>query len=230
METSTLLDERKLFIFKIAKECYGLDLTNVKEIIKLPKVTQIPNSPAYFRGLIHLRDQIVPLFDLRICLGFPPQKSEIADFIALLHEREQDHIAWLTELTDCIAEKREFKLTTDPHACKFGKWYYSYKPENITLSDLLGKFELPHLQIHALAKRVFEIRDTKGDAAALALCEEAKSKELKVLRGLFANLYSALEYLSTEFAVIFDSGGKVVGHGSQSKSAVPRAEKVFTKT
>ena len=51
--------------FMLAGEEYGVDILRVQEIKGWDTVTQIPNTPAYIRGVINLRGTIVPIIDMR---------------------------------------------------------------------------------------------------------------------------------------------------------------------
>nr|BDT28083.1 chemotaxis protein CheW [Bacteriovorax sp. HI3] len=56
-------------VFSIKNEEYALPLLSVKEVIGMTGTTPIPQSPAYFKGVINLRGQIIPIIDLRVKLG-----------------------------------------------------------------------------------------------------------------------------------------------------------------
>ena len=58
-------DESKYIIFKVNKEIYGIDVNSVNNIIQTTKITKVPSSPKYFRGIINLRGEIVPVMSLR---------------------------------------------------------------------------------------------------------------------------------------------------------------------
>lgn len=58
-------NESKYIIFKINKEVYAIDVTSVNNIIQMPKITQVPSSPKYYRGVINLRGEIIPVMSLR---------------------------------------------------------------------------------------------------------------------------------------------------------------------
>ncbi|MCC6138890.1 MAG: purine-binding chemotaxis protein CheW [Bdellovibrionaceae bacterium] len=51
--------------FSLAKEHYALPLLSVKEVIAMPEVTQLPNTPKHFMGIMNLRGQIISIIDLR---------------------------------------------------------------------------------------------------------------------------------------------------------------------
>jgi purine-binding chemotaxis protein CheW len=58
-------NESKYIIFKINKEVYAIDVKSVNNIIQMPKITQVPSSPKYYRGVINLRGEIIPVMSLR---------------------------------------------------------------------------------------------------------------------------------------------------------------------
>lgn len=54
----------QLVTFKLGEELYGVDIMDVKEIVKLQEVRLIPNAPFYVEGIINLRSEIIPIIDL----------------------------------------------------------------------------------------------------------------------------------------------------------------------
>ena len=116
-------------IFQIKGDSYAIASANVREIITMPQVTGIPNTPPQVRGVINLRGRIIKLIDLRVQLGLPPLRAEMDALIQLLRDREQDHRNWLAELESCVRERRPFGMARDPHKCKFGLWYDRFSTE-----------------------------------------------------------------------------------------------------
>lgn len=51
--------------FILDKDYYGIDISNVKEIIGMKKITQMPQQPDYVNGVINLRGRIIPTIDVR---------------------------------------------------------------------------------------------------------------------------------------------------------------------
>ncbi|WP_374466505.1 chemotaxis protein CheW, partial [Ferrovibrio sp.] len=60
---------REYLTFTAAGQEYGIDILSVREIRGWTVETPLPNSPAAVRGIINLRGQVVPIYDLRIRLG-----------------------------------------------------------------------------------------------------------------------------------------------------------------
>lgn len=54
----------QLVTFQLGEELYGVDIMDVKEIVKVRKVRPIPNAPYYVEGIINLRSEIIPVISL----------------------------------------------------------------------------------------------------------------------------------------------------------------------
>jgi len=57
--------------FILNGEQYGLGILRVQEIRGWESVTRIPNSPEHVKGVVNLRGNIVPVYDLRLRFGLP---------------------------------------------------------------------------------------------------------------------------------------------------------------
>jgi purine-binding chemotaxis protein CheW len=57
--------ETQLVVFDLASEYYGVDIGDVREIIRMQNVTRVPGTPGYMEGVTNLRGKVVPVVDLR---------------------------------------------------------------------------------------------------------------------------------------------------------------------
>jgi len=55
--------------FRIGRETFGLPISLVREIVRVPDITSVPNAPEYIEGVINLRGRIIPVVDLRKRFG-----------------------------------------------------------------------------------------------------------------------------------------------------------------
>jgi purine-binding chemotaxis protein CheW len=55
--------------FRIGRETFGLPISTVREIIRVPEITAVPDAPDYVEGVINLRGRIIPVVDLRKRFG-----------------------------------------------------------------------------------------------------------------------------------------------------------------
>jgi purine-binding chemotaxis protein CheW len=57
--------ERQLVTFLLGEDEFGADIMDVKEIIRVPDITKVPNAPSYFEGACNLRGNVLPIIDGR---------------------------------------------------------------------------------------------------------------------------------------------------------------------
>lgn len=55
----------QLVSFNLDQEEYGVDVLKVREIIRMPIVTRVPNTPHYVEGVINLRGKVIPIISMR---------------------------------------------------------------------------------------------------------------------------------------------------------------------
>ena len=54
----------QLVTFQLGQELYGVDIMDVKEIVKTQNIRPIPNAPYYVEGIFNLRSEIIPVISL----------------------------------------------------------------------------------------------------------------------------------------------------------------------
>ncbi|MDK2825151.1 MAG: purine-binding chemotaxis protein CheW [Methanolobus sp.] len=52
-------DMLQVVVFQLADEEFGIDIMSVKEIIRIPELVQIPQSPDYVEGVVNIRGDII---------------------------------------------------------------------------------------------------------------------------------------------------------------------------
>jgi purine-binding chemotaxis protein CheW len=54
----------QLVTFQLGEELYGIDIMDVKEIVRVQDIRPIPNAPSYVEGIFNLRSEIIPIINL----------------------------------------------------------------------------------------------------------------------------------------------------------------------
>ncbi len=57
--------------FKVGRETYGVPITSLHEIVRVPEITAVPDAPDYIEGVINLRGKIVSVIDFANVLASP---------------------------------------------------------------------------------------------------------------------------------------------------------------
>ena len=65
------INTMQLVSFQLAQEEYGIEITRVQEIILMGEITRVPQTLSYIKGLINLRNTVIPIVDLRLRFGLP---------------------------------------------------------------------------------------------------------------------------------------------------------------
>jgi len=64
-----MTDELHIVGFQVGRETYGVPITSLHEIVRVPEITVVPDAPVYLEGVINLRGKIVSVMDLRKRFG-----------------------------------------------------------------------------------------------------------------------------------------------------------------
>lgn len=88
---------RKYLVFILNENRYAIPLSEVKEVIGLPSVVPIPQSPSFLVGLINLRGKIISAIDLRLKLGMPKSEKTIKRPAVILVEVQSVIIGFIVD-------------------------------------------------------------------------------------------------------------------------------------
>jgi purine-binding chemotaxis protein CheW len=194
-------------VVQVGQELVALHSSIVRELVIQPEVTPVPRAPSYIRGVMNWRGKIIPCVDLRLRLGMPAAEEELGELAGLITARAADHMAWMEELYRSVEEHRPFTLTTDPHACAFGRWYDNFRTNNLTVAALLKKMDAPHKAIHALAVRVENLKADARYDQARRLVESCRETTLSRLLDLFTKFEEEIQANHRPAAIIVRTSG-----------------------
>ena len=76
--------EVQLLVFRLADELFVCDIMRVNEIIRPRAITPVRRAPPYVRGVIELRESIVPIIDLRLRLGLPARQAVSVPYVIIV--------------------------------------------------------------------------------------------------------------------------------------------------
>jgi purine-binding chemotaxis protein CheW len=107
-ETSALLAPAQVcewIVLEVGNIRCGIPITQIQEINKQIDMTPVHHAPAYVRGVINLRGQIVTVVDLRVKFGLPP--------LELDEERCIVVVRWSGESIGLLADRIQDIVVTD---------------------------------------------------------------------------------------------------------------------
>jgi purine-binding chemotaxis protein CheW len=77
-------------VFKVGDQQYGIPLDGVLEIDRCGKVTTLPRTPSWLRGVTNLRGQILSVTDFRKLLRLTDQRQSVGEKIIVVHSERLD--------------------------------------------------------------------------------------------------------------------------------------------
>lgn len=117
MEHSKTQSRRERYLtFFLGEEQYGIAIDRIKEIIAIMKVTNVPKTPEYMRGVINLRGSIIPVVDTRLRFGMEPKNEDMHTAIVIV-EVEKVNIGFIVDRVEEVASIDSMNLSEPP---KFG--------------------------------------------------------------------------------------------------------------
>ncbi len=90
----------QLVSFMLADEEYGVEVLKVREIIRMPTITKMPNVPQHVEGIINLRGKVIPIISMRRRFGLMENENNIQTRIIIM-----DVVGTLTGfIVDAVSE------------------------------------------------------------------------------------------------------------------------------
>ncbi len=90
----------RYLLFALGLETFGIEIQYVTEIIGMQPITELPEVPEYFKGIINLRGKIIPVIDMR--LKFKEEPIEYTDRTCIIVIETSDLCTGL--IVDNVAE------------------------------------------------------------------------------------------------------------------------------
>ena len=97
-QLETVENIRKQYIVvKIGNEQYGIDISYVDNIVRMQKITRVPRVTNFFKGIINLRGEIVPVMSLRIRMELEEDVFTNASRIIILKIEQQSALGIIVD-------------------------------------------------------------------------------------------------------------------------------------
>ena len=111
-------DSKQYIVVQIGNEKYGIDICYVDNIVRMQKITRVPKAQVYFKGIINLRGEIVPVMSIRTKMGLEDDVFTNASRIIILKIEEKgslgvivDEVCEVVTLADSQIEKSNVNAT-----------------------------------------------------------------------------------------------------------------------
>ena len=122
--------KKQYIVVKIGSEQYGIDISYVDTIVRMQKITRVPKVQSYFKGIINLRGEIVPVMSVRKKMSLADDVFTNASRIIILKLEQQGSLGIIVDEV-----KEVVTLGND----QIDKAAYNAKDDNNNLINGIGK-------------------------------------------------------------------------------------------
>lgn len=109
MSVSGITEALQYLTFKLEEEVFALDVAKVREILEMPLITKVPQTPEFMRGVINLRGSVVPVMDMRLMFGMSRTEQTVNTCIVVLETSLAGETIILGALADSVQEVVELE-------------------------------------------------------------------------------------------------------------------------
>lgn len=100
--TEKTISAEQTVVVRVAGELYGIEITAVQEIIRVPAITRVPNTSMSILGVTNLRGRIVPVMDLRVLLGAEVAETTLASRVVIINQPDGDIGLWVDGVSEVL--------------------------------------------------------------------------------------------------------------------------------
>jgi purine-binding chemotaxis protein CheW len=117
MESS---NANQFLTFTLDNEQYAIGVAKVREVLEHTKITKLPRTAVFMKGIINLRGAGVPVIDLRLKFGLPETPITKDTSIIVMEVESQDGAVVVGALADAVHEVVDIDEKSIEPAPRFG--------------------------------------------------------------------------------------------------------------
>ncbi len=97
MAEQTSVETKQYIIVKIGNEQYGIDIQYVDNIVRMQRITRVPKAQSFFKGVINLRGEIIPVMSVRLKFGLEEDVITNASRIIIIKLEPQSAVGLIVD-------------------------------------------------------------------------------------------------------------------------------------
>lgn len=90
-------DSVQYIVVRLGAEQYGIDIRYIDNIVRMQNITRVPKVPAYLKGVINLRGEVIPVMSIRLKMGLEADEITRATRIIILKLEQQGNVGIIVD-------------------------------------------------------------------------------------------------------------------------------------
>ena len=136
-----LEEEKQYIVVNIGDEYFGIDIMNIDNIVRMQRITRVPKAEDYFKGVINLRGEVLPVMSLRRKFGVDDDVITNASRIIIVKINGQYPVGILVDAVKEVISLAESKVEAVVQGVSSDKTMYlngigKYNNELISLLNI----------------------------------------------------------------------------------------------
>ena len=99
--------------YQLMAEQYGVPIETVREINRVGEITPVPRTPEFVKGVMNLRGKIIPVVNLRVKFGMPPQEYT-RDTCIIVIDTEIGQVGMIVDSVKEVVDLNEAQIEPSP--------------------------------------------------------------------------------------------------------------------
>lgn len=129
-EGKTAAETIQFIVIRLGEEQYGIDIRSIDNIVRMQSITRIPKMPAFLKGVINLRGEVIPVISMRQKMDLDDDIITKATRIIVLKLEQEGNVGFLVD---------EVKEVVTLSVNEIEKITYNAKEEKSSLINAVGK-------------------------------------------------------------------------------------------
>ena len=117
-------------VIRLGQEQYGIDIRNIDNIVRMQNITRVPKMPAFIKGVINLRGEVIPIVSMRLKMDLPEDEITKKTRIIVIKLEQEGNVGFIVD---------EVKEVVTLTGSEIEKITYNAKDEKASLINAVGK-------------------------------------------------------------------------------------------
>lgn len=129
-------ESKQYIVVMVGNEQYGIDISYIDNIVRMQKITRVPKVQSYFKGIISLRGEIVPIMSIRTKMGLEDDVFTNASRIIILKLEEMGMIGVIVDEVKEVVNLSEDEIEKVSNKGRFINGIGKHGEELISLLEI----------------------------------------------------------------------------------------------